>query len=438
MILLGALPSRAGEADWAADPIHVYYDGDDCGTDQIEVEVWDRKQGAWRAHPRHVRVRVPSCQLEDAGNLWNELRWRCAPASSDASPPWRSFDVFDAEVMSRCAVDQIASGAHRTAISVTSPAEGALVRAPEPFVNLAGSVDVDGLAGSEYDVVLLVDRTVAQAALTAQIEAARAFVRELAPRLGVVRIAVLSYPHPEHGPGESTGARREIAWSGDAAAIDRALARVPARPLVVSRSPVPEALDAALELLESVRPAARRTIVIGVNGERLDSPAEPAPGEPLLRAAERVAARGGALHWIALGGLAPDDPVLVRRALANARGSFRRVPPHAYATRFLDGIPLPVAEAVWIEAGAPGKPTVPASLDAHGRFSARVPVSTGANALVIHARTSDGAVALRPFALVFDDAWVNKKILEAERERIRAIRAAQRKRLELRPEPETP
>jgi hypothetical protein len=200
---------------------------------------------------------------------------------------------------------------------------------------------------------------------------------------------------------------------------------------VVSGATLPDALDAALELLESGRPAARRTVVIGVDGSRVDAATQPAADDPLLRAAARASERGATLHWVALGGLAPDDPVLIRRALANARGSFRRVPPHAYATHFLSGISLPVAEAVWIETGAPGEAETPASLDADGRFRARVPLETGANPLVIHARTSDGGVIERPFPLVFDDALVP----EQERKR---IRETQRKRLELRPEAETP
>ncbi len=438
-----ALPARAGSP--GADPIRVYYDGGDCGTDAIELEVYDRVNRAWRPHALHPRVTVPSCQVEDAGQLWNELRWRCAPVPDDRDEPaWRPFPVFDAEVMSRCAADRFASGDQLTAISVSSPDEGAVVRAPEPFVELRGSVDVDGLAGSEYDVVLLVDRGAPKTALAAQISAARSFVRGLAPRLGAVRIALLSYPSalvvgreseaipPSNGEGKFAGVRRELAWSTDAAALDQALAQIPQRS-VVSRFALPAALEAALAVLEDARPAARAVIVLGIDGARIDSTAEPAPGDPLLRAAARVGSRGATLHWIALGGLAAEDPALVRRALTHARGSFRRVPPQAYATPFLGAIALPVAEAVWVEGNAAKYPGVAASLDARGGFRVRVPVASGANALVIHARTSDGVVHERRFALVFDDALVLEKVREAERER---IRASQRKRLEIRPDPE--
>ena len=123
------------------------------------------------------------------------------------------------------------------------------------------------------------------------------------------------------------------------------------------------------------------------------------------------------LYCVALGGLAPDHPALVRRALANARGVFRRVSPQDFDTPFLDAIALPVAEKVWIETPAAKGAEVSAGLSKDGRFSARVPVADGANALVIRARTSDGAVHERRFAFTVDDR--------------------QRKQIEMRPEPES-
>jgi hypothetical protein len=415
-----AVASRAGEDDRAADSIRIYYDREGCSSDRVEVEVYDRTTHAWQPHPAHPRVTVPSCQTEDAGRLWNELRWRCMPSSADGEIGWRPIRVFDPGVMSRCGDDRLAAGDRRTAIRVSSPADGAVVRTPERFVEVRGSVEVDGRAGNEYDVVLLVDRGAPDAALEAQIAAARAFVRGLAPRLGAVRIALLSYPSSEPDGGAARGAQRDVAWSTDAGELDGALTRL-ARRSVVSRLALPAALDAALAALASARPTAHAVIVMGIDGARLDASGPPAPGDPLLSAAERVGASGAALHWVALGGLAPEDPALVRRAVASAHGSFRRVPPQAYATPFFDAISLPVAEAVWIEARAANAPEVPASLDAQGGFRARVPIESGANALVIHARTSDGALHERRLALVFDDAL-----------------AKQRKQIEIRPDPETP
>jgi len=94
-----AAASRAAEADQSADPIRIYFDGGDCGTPSIEVEAYDRAAHAWRPHPIHPLVPVRSCQTEEAGRLWNELRWRCAPWEGDAGAGWRPLQVFDADVM---------------------------------------------------------------------------------------------------------------------------------------------------------------------------------------------------------------------------------------------------------------------------------------------------------------------------------------------------
>jgi hypothetical protein len=403
----------------AEDAIRVYYDGRDCGSDAIEVQAYDRDAGAWRPHPTHPRVRVDSCQTEDAGRLWNELRWRCPAPPEDRITGWRPVQVFDAQVMSRCEEGGLGSDHSRTKITIAAPTDGATVRARQPLVEVRGAVDVDGIAGSDYDLVLLVDRAAPEEAFAAQIAAARAFVRGLAPRLGAVRIAVLSYPSEK----TSRGARRELAWSVDPRAIDRALAGLSQRTLV-SRSAVASALDAALHELGSARRSARPMIVMGVDGARLDATGEPATDDPLLRATARVAARGAVLHWVALGGLVPEDPALVRHALEHVRGSFRRIPPQSFATPFLDAIALPVAEEVWIElARGAGAPEVPAALDAGGAFRARVPLARGANTLVIHARTSDGAVLGRRLGLTFDDSLVPE-----------GARVPQRKEIEIRPE----
>src|SRR5688572_27236353 len=91
----------------ADDAIRVYYDGRDCGTDAIEVEVFDQGSGDWRPHPLHPSVPVDSCQTEDAGRLWNALRWRCPAPPSDRITGWRPVQVFDADVMSSCAEDRL-------------------------------------------------------------------------------------------------------------------------------------------------------------------------------------------------------------------------------------------------------------------------------------------------------------------------------------------
>jgi hypothetical protein len=417
-----ALAADAREGQKRADPVRVYYDGGDCGTDEIEVQVYDRLHKRWHKHPQHYRVHVPSCQVEDAGQLWNELRWRCGPRPDVAHEPWRVVRVFDSEAMSHCAADQLGSAARDAAIAVEEPVENSSIRVPEPFVQVRGSVEVDGLEGNDYDLVLLVDRGAPQEAIDAQVSAARAFSRTLGKRLGRVRVAVLSFP----GQGRA-GAHSELAWSSDPTQIDAALAQISDRS-VNAPDALPGALHSALDLLQqSGRPDARPTIVLAIDGRRLDSTAEPPPNDPLVRATARAGESGAMLYWVALGGLAPEHPALVRRALANARGTYRRVPPQEFDTPFFDPIALPIADKVWIEAPDASADDVSAGLSRDGHFSARVPVVGGSNSLVIHARTSDGAMHELPFAFtVYTGRPAAKPHTEPS------------KRIEMRPEEDAP
>jgi len=422
------LATLVGAAAGAAAPdlVHVYYGGRDCRGDVLELEVYDRDRAAWVPHPEHPRAPARSCQREDAGRLLNELRWRCQPESDWAPTPWRALDVFEPEVMARCAVGQIDPAERRSAISVDSPREGATLTAQDAVVQIEGSVRVDGVDGHAYDVVLLVDRSAGAGALEAQVAAARAFVRRIAPRLGPVRVAIVSHPNRPPQPGGSVAFRVEIGPSTRAEALDAALAAVARRP-----SPGPsaaaEAIDAAVALLGRSRPAARPVLLIGMDGAELDDAEAPAPDDPLLLAARRAAERGAELHWFALGGVASEAPPRVRRALEAGPGSFRRVPPPHYGRPYLGLIALPVAEALWVENHSLDARGVGA-VDPSGRFAARSPVRAGRNELLIRARLSDGSEIQRPFELVFDDALVLQKILQAERER---ILEARQKRLDL-------
>ena len=105
--LVGAATARADPNNaWARDPLLVYYPRRDCRGDRIELEVFDRDAGSWVPHPVHPLVPVESCQVEDAGRLWNEIRWRCdEPPGTEPPSVWIvGLDVFDPNVMERCEV----------------------------------------------------------------------------------------------------------------------------------------------------------------------------------------------------------------------------------------------------------------------------------------------------------------------------------------------
>jgi hypothetical protein len=64
----------------------VFYPLGACATGWLEVEVFERDAGSWRAHPRHPWLRAGSCVQEDPGVLLNELRVRCADPGGVFAP----------------------------------------------------------------------------------------------------------------------------------------------------------------------------------------------------------------------------------------------------------------------------------------------------------------------------------------------------------------
>lgn len=66
----------------------VRYPAGDC-SGVLEIELFERASGSWRAHPTHPRLAPGACAQEPAGGLMNELRVRCAdPEGARAPSEW--------------------------------------------------------------------------------------------------------------------------------------------------------------------------------------------------------------------------------------------------------------------------------------------------------------------------------------------------------------
>jgi len=88
-----AAPSPVGPTQ-ADAPVLVYYPAGECAG-ELEVEIYDRGSGAWVPHAEHPRLPPGACRSERSGQLFNELRVRCAdPAGRRAPSAW----VVGAEV----------------------------------------------------------------------------------------------------------------------------------------------------------------------------------------------------------------------------------------------------------------------------------------------------------------------------------------------------
>ncbi|HVN37455.1 MAG TPA: vWA domain-containing protein [Myxococcota bacterium] len=451
--LVAAPPARADEKSaWAHDPLLVYYPRHDCRGDRIELEVFDRDTRAWVPHPAHPRVPVETCQVEDAGRLWNEIRWRC-DEPPETSPPsvWTiGLDVFDPSVMERCEVGRREKETG-VALVVAKPEQGATVRNPTMEVAIEGSVRMNGLEGSEYDVVLALDRSEATRRgdvdlLAGELDAAQAFVESLRPRLGAVRVGIVSSPNLPPLPGDGgTGAHREVALGNDPAALDAALRGLRAR----GASGIPTFLsvfDYALDELDpaqgrGARPHARKVLVLVTNArDRLPfgpgADEDPGFAAKLAALAERARDRGVTLHLVGLAGVADVTPKSVESALRTSGGSLHRIASAAVSTPFLDDVPLPELRAVTIENRTAELPPRDAAIQPDGRFAITLPAAPGPNELKLRATLSDGATVERDWDFRFDESWVRERLLAAEAERLR--RARQEKRLRLDPQWQQP
>ena len=329
LVTLLALPELALAWGSTMDPVFVFYPRDFCSGERIALEVWKRDEQRWVKHPRHPVVPVDSCQLEDAGVLLNEIRWRCLEREgSDQDPGWSvGVRVFEPNVMKRCEVARTGSGFGETEIHVTTPRPDETISDADGNVEIEGSVWVGGLAGAKYDIVIAIDTSAAESRdetgtslakdskgksaensngqtaknsngrtssqrfpadpLTAQVRAARAFVEAIGDRLGEIRVGIVSFPGIDAksagrpadrdnaaptGDSEIVFARRELPLTDDAVALQRALERLLRRDRAGPKG-FTDGLSLAIDELfrppdwpGAARPGARRIVMLSADG----------------------------------------------------------------------------------------------------------------------------------------------------------------------------
>jgi hypothetical protein len=314
-------------------------------------------------------------------------------------------------------------------------------------VAVEGNVRMNGFEGGEYDLVLVIDRSEATRRdgldlFEAQLRAAEALIDSLSPRLGAVRIGILSYPNLPPLPGDGgTGAYRTIALSDDAAALRAAIATLRARG-TSGFATFLSALGYGIKELDpttgrGARAKARKVLAMAASAKGL-LPFGPGVDSDsnfrlrLLAQAQRAQERGISLQLFALAGLVEQTPKGVEAALERSHGTLHRVPLPALESPFFAEIPLPEVREVTIANRTRSQAPRAAQLSPDGRFSLTLPVAPGNNRLLLRAVLSDGSTGEREWDFRFDDSWVNERLLAAERERMRQVR--QQKRLRIDPE----
>jgi von Willebrand factor type A domain len=442
-VCLRAAPAAAEPA--VRDPVQVFYPRNGCLGDRIEIEIWDRSKATWKRHPVHPQVPLETCQTEDAGVLLNEIRWRCIEKPTDRSAPgWVvGLDVFDPAVTESCAVAPVLPSSGATQIHVESPPAGRPLRSDDLENSVSGSVRLQGLEGYAYDVVLAVDRSASARdadtdLLAAQLRALHEFIERIGPRLGRVRVGIVSYPNAPPGPGESTGARREIALTADRDALLKSLVRLQRRG-VSGMQTFSSAFEFGLAELAGRNPGsgarehAHKLLVIASDGRRALPFGDAADRAPDFRKrnlglAEQVRRQGASLHLFALAGLAETPSAFLQELLERSGAAFTRVPQPALGSDYLASVSLPSVAEVLVENATTGRPARRAALDADGHFEAQVAFIGGENRLHIRARTTEDQWIERDWRVDFDDSRVVDRLRGAELER---MRREQRKQLEI-------
>jgi hypothetical protein len=445
---------------WPADPVFVYYERGSCNAGEIDLELWNRLQKRWEPHPVHPRVSVESCQLEDAGMLLNELRWRCLEGPRDELPPaWVvGLNVFDEDVIERCASSQSGSAIRSLQIEVTQPPGDGTVRAAEPRVRVAGQVKISGIRGAAYDIVIAIDVSSeagdtedGRADLVAlQVAAARDFLRSLTPRLGDVRVSIVAFPELRASGDAQADTRSGVPLTDRPTLLESALRRIEQRGSAGSAD-LADGLELALDQLAGDRlplgslrrgrPAPRRLVLLAADGRGAPfGPAHKIPERTRRRLRALIArthVQGVTAHVFALGGLPTEPSQLLLSLVEGTLGGVSRVRIRRRdgAADYLDTVRLPYVTRLTLHNATTGSPAEDLRFGMHGEFSAMLPVTFGPNVLQLGARSSDGQTAVHEHRFEFDGSLVREFLLGAERRRIEEARRRREVKVEADNEP---
>lgn len=421
--------------DWPRDPVYVFYPRASCRGEEIDLQIFSRREKKWVPHPAHARIPIESCQLEDAGVLWNELRWRCVekPREGELPPAWvKGLNVFNSEIMEHCSVSRDGDGFGEMQIKVASPSPDTPLRAATPIVDIEGSVRLGGLGGADYDIVLGIDISDGSGAarrIRSQVGAALRFIERVRPRIGYARIGIITYPNVRPRRDEHTGARTEVALTEDINLLERSLQAIGRRGPAGSPN-FPSGLAFGLDQLQhstadglGARPSARKLLLITADGTDVlpfgrDDEQTAEERAQVVALSQRAQESGVAIHLYALGGIASDASPLVEEMLHKNRGSFIQVKRPRETLDYMNNVRMPYVTYVEVKNETTGYVAEALQYSSGGQFRAEIPAAFGWNHLRIDARSSEDERIhlIHPFE--FDGTLVQERLRAAEKERL--------------------
>lgn len=118
------------------DPTTILFDKS-CPSQVLEIEIWNRLEKKWDAHPDHPLILAGSCQVEDAGYLMNEIRVRCLRTDNRTIEPWTDgIKVYSAGIVDGCTLPQ----ARTPMVEIHSPAKGEIIRNETRLARVEGRI----------------------------------------------------------------------------------------------------------------------------------------------------------------------------------------------------------------------------------------------------------------------------------------------------------
>ncbi|MAJ59787.1 MAG: hypothetical protein CL936_06680 [Deltaproteobacteria bacterium] len=422
------------------DPVQVFYPQGECETGVLEIELWNRTLKAWRPHPDHPRVMANTCQTEDAGDLLNEIRVRCAdPANAARGSSWvTGVQVYEPSGAPGCQGPNFSlRRPNSPRITLTAPRADRPVSEPNRTPALRGQVELT------HDVVVLVDQTLFTSLAASEVEPGRG------PRLtpeqlmqtlekaiggaldleGPLRLAWI--PFADRGAARPPVARQPVPLLSDSAGW-RAESRILDQKGAAAPSWV-SGLDQAMASLGATQaPEARQTILSILDAAAaypLGRAAGSSPGhrQRVLSAVERAAQSGIALEFLVIGAPERDLPELAGQVRAKIRsagsgGSVAAIPDSEALTPSVLALRVLSLREVRVENLTTGGVADPLEWDASGQFKGRIPLQAGRNLLRVRARLSGGEELTADFERGFDPSALRQKLRAEERARIERAR----------------
>jgi hypothetical protein len=438
-VALVAMASPGGTEPW--DPIPVFFPTSYCGTGIFEVERWSRTRATWEPHPDHPRIAANSCQIEDAGWLYNETRFRCFRGPNEARVhPWRRIQVFNPQWMRRCPVPTGPPDPGLFAVRLESPQPGDVVANLTRTVEVHGWVEAANRPVSGHDLIFVLDA--APGARDAGRDLAVSLIRTLRDRPEAIRAGVVRFSSAARaGGGRASDANHVLLLDDDLERVAQSLMAAPPHSLRGDGGAL-EALDRVLAVVEAREPASPTSLPTQVHVVFTVDASAPHPFgrivglEPQYRARLLEVAREArsyhvVLHVIALAGPSREMPELARQLRFEVLGAF------VWSTGAETGVGLArqLAEQILPEVSSMvvrnldnDTNATDLQLEPFGRFHANLPLRDGRNRIAVRALLSANRRAEGEFEIFFDPSGPKEEWMRAERERIERNRNHRRRK----------